>query len=283
MSKECLNPRIAIQDEPGKQPKFLKHRDLEYYVKLNDKVLNDNLLLLPCGKCPNCLENKAQAWTDRLIKEAEMWKYCYFLTLTYDDEHVKDLNKRDVQLWLKRFRKAHPGKVAYFVNGEYGETTFRPHYHAILFCDERIKDLVNFNNNLFVSEELNKTWSKGQVMVSQDVNERSIKYTIGYTLKKLGETKISLMSKGLGLRYLTENKEKIKRYNGFYTRNGRFASIPFYLMRKIKESEDIVDAEWLFLQSLEPVSSVQLSGSTIDDRLHELLNHKQTTKGKGVF
>ena len=39
----------------------------------------------------------------------------------------------DVQKFLKRLRKAYRGKLRYFVAGEYGEQTARPHYHMILY------------------------------------------------------------------------------------------------------------------------------------------------------
>lgn len=49
--------------------------------------------------------------------------------------------KRDIQLFFKRLRKSlskitHE-KIRYFVVSEYGPSTFRPHYHGILWFDER--------------------------------------------------------------------------------------------------------------------------------------------------
>lgn len=44
------------------------------------------------------------------------------------------LKPKDLQDWLKRFRKAiSPLKIRFYGCGEYGDTTFRPHYHVILF------------------------------------------------------------------------------------------------------------------------------------------------------
>jgi hypothetical protein len=60
-----------------------------------------------------------------------------FITLTYDDRNLPNdhsLNKKHFQNFLKRFRKAiHPQKIRYFMCGEYGDDTWRPHYHAIIF------------------------------------------------------------------------------------------------------------------------------------------------------
>ena len=128
---KCLSPRIAIQENEGAKPHFIHDLDYEYWARIYGSDLDKKLLLIPCGKCEACVQNKALEWTARLMKEAEEWKYTYFVTLTYDDNHVKDLNKRDLQLFLKRFRKKTGFEMKYYITGEYGEMTFRPHYHAI--------------------------------------------------------------------------------------------------------------------------------------------------------
>lgn len=69
----------------------------------------------------------------------------YFLTLTYNDEHIPknhnhkecshldgELCPRDLKLFIKRLRKRNPG-IRYFAVGEYGENFSRPHYHAVIF------------------------------------------------------------------------------------------------------------------------------------------------------
>lgn len=281
---KCLAPRIAYQKNEGEKPHFVKVRQSDYedWAKFNDKTLKYKLLLLPCGKCPNCLQNKALDWTSRLMKEAEEWKYTYFITLTYDDCHKKDLNKRDIQLFLKRFRKESGYELKYYITGEYGETTLRPHYHAIFFLNEKIDDLKFYANNLYTSELFSKTWKNGQVLLSSDVNERSIKYTIGYTLKKIGESKITLMSKGLGLKYLNEKKESIKFSKGFYLNDGFLTEPPFYFIRKIKESECPDDIDWLKEYENPEVGSVKID-YTLEELIESMLRMKTNLKGKGVF
>lgn len=59
-----------------------------------------------------------------------------FLTLTYNDEFVPELGSlvpRDTQLFLKRLRQRVGRPVRYFIVGEYGDHTERPHYHAALY------------------------------------------------------------------------------------------------------------------------------------------------------
>lgn len=280
---KCLSPRIAIQNSEGAQPHFIKDLDYDFWAKFYGKNNGyPKVLLIPCGKCSACVQNKSLEWTARLMKEAEEWKYTYFITLTYDDKHLKDLNKRDLQLFLKRFRKTTDFDCKYYITGEYGETTKRPHYHAILFLNDKIPDLVFYGNNLFTSETFFSTWKNGQVLISSDVNERSIKYTIGYTLKKIGESKMTLMSKGLGLKYLDSKKDDIKFSNGFYLANGFFVNPPSYFMRKIKESSHEDDINWLKDFENQPRSSVRIDW-TIKELVDSLLNEKTKNKGKGVF
>lgn len=65
----------------------------------------------------------------------EVSSSAFFITLTYDDEHLPpgaELSKRDLQLFIKRLRKRNPG-IRYFAVGEYGSQKGRPHYHAVIF------------------------------------------------------------------------------------------------------------------------------------------------------
>lgn len=179
--------------------------------------------LVPCGKCYACLNRKRSSLALKLHLEENSSKYCYLITLTYDNAHlplfrldetdyedyllpvpisdriVSDgvisydqkhsndlkffsdetllirkcdtlytsircynhqvevyekmhsrvvgyghgtfalLYYRDVQLWLKRFRKKifkdYGEKVRYYVIGEYGTESLRPHWHCLLFFE----------------------------------------------------------------------------------------------------------------------------------------------------
>lgn len=73
------------------------------------------------------------------------------------------LNVRDIQLFLKRFRKNLKQysyeKVRYYAVGEYGPVHFRPHWHLLLFFDEE----ETFENYRKV---ICKSWSFGRVDAS---------------------------------------------------------------------------------------------------------------------
>lgn len=123
---------------------------------------------LPCGKCISCLQRRTSDWSVRLKQEYSQCTSCYFVTLTYREENVPRvlinndmvnvLCKRDLQLFLKRIRKAiEPDRIRFFACGEYGPSTLRPHYHMILFNFPALKDVYKI---------VNAKWSLGFTTVS---------------------------------------------------------------------------------------------------------------------
>lgn len=105
----------------------------------------------PCGQCHHCRQTRRRQKTTRLMLEGAMHEHILFVTLTYMDEFLPTetfdpntgqvfshpdgvLEKRALQLFLKRLRKKFPPKtIRYFACGEYGDKNLRPHYHALLF------------------------------------------------------------------------------------------------------------------------------------------------------
>ena len=167
---------------------------------------------VPCGKCIACQNNKRSSLSLKLRLEEYTSTYCYFLTLTYDDDNLplfslgrdtcatefvrvypyserlrndslisdfcsdlyefdndfvdmmdyysdfvlnyeRKFNKscvyghglyallyyRDIQLFLKRLRKYifknYDEKIRFYIIGEYGTKSLRPHWHCLLFFD----------------------------------------------------------------------------------------------------------------------------------------------------
>jgi len=113
-----------------------------------------------------------------LFLESLQHQSACFITLTYAEENLPsggNLVPAHVVSWLKRVRRATPAKLRYFLVGEYGDQTWRPHYHCLLFG-------LPFNAS---SEEVVKqTWGLGHISIGE-VNQATIRYTCGYTLKKL--------------------------------------------------------------------------------------------------
>ena len=123
-------------------------------------------LPVPCGKCPECLKRRSSQWAFRLMEHDKVCRSSYFLTLTYDTSSVPitdglymTLCKRDTQLFWKRLRKKLHSygcdqKISYYLVGEYGTKSERPHYHAIVFD---LPDLYN------LAQIIREEWQNGQV------------------------------------------------------------------------------------------------------------------------
>lgn len=150
-------------------------------------------LAFGCGQCMPCRINRRRIWSHRIILEGLCHGDNSFLTLTYKDENVPitgdglaTLEPRHLQLFFKRLRNM-GHKVRYFAVGEYGDDSFRPHYHVALFgfksclrgrTDHR-KDFCCVQ-----CDAISKAWDYGGVDLGE-LNEQSSKYIAGYVVKKM--------------------------------------------------------------------------------------------------
>lgn len=169
-----------------------------------------DVILIPCGKCIGCRLNYSRQWADRCLLELQYHDSAFFATLTYDEEHVPkhyyvrnddgelgtslSLEKRDFQLFMKRLRKHFPDdNIRYYACGEYGSSTFRPHYHAIIY-GLHLNDLVpviksKLGYQYYNSLSFQKCWSDkdGKPLgfaVLGEVTWETCAYTARYILKK---------------------------------------------------------------------------------------------------
>ena len=134
----CTRPNYMIWN--GKytfndRPKF---DFMSGYCISYDDLLKRGLpfIQVPCQQCIECRIQSKRVWADRCSIEAKKSNHNYFVTLTYDDAHMNDLslNKRDLQLFIKRLRKKlYPHKIKFFACGEYGDKSLRKHFHVCLF------------------------------------------------------------------------------------------------------------------------------------------------------
>jgi len=156
-----------------------------------------------CGRCYACLQRKRSEWTFRLLEEQKDSLFGNFVTLTYNDKAIKygdtaTLYKKDVQDYIKRVRKKNKYKIKYYMVGEYGTKTNRPHYHGIIFNGEE--------------KLLREKWEQnGHVHIGK-VNQSSIHYVTKYMVNRTKpqdgrEKEFSLMSNGIGLGYIKRNKK----------------------------------------------------------------------------
>lgn len=285
----CFRPfhvkQVGINPETGK-------RNL-LFLRYGDKHYNDpDVIEVPCGRCQGCRLDRSRKWADRCLLELQYHESAVFVTLTYNDIYVPkstyygsddeslhmsySLRKRDFQLFMKRLRKAFPDqKIRFFAAGEYGESTARPHYHAILF-GLKLDDMVPFQKTdqgfwYYHSGSLQRVWSKrlvdnlqgsvtplavyqplGDVIVA-DVSWNTCAYTARYCLKKLNgqdaeayrrfgvEPPFNLMSRspGIGGKYFEEHPDCVDfQYINVRTEDGgRKVVVPDYFLRLL-EKED---------------------------------------------
>ena len=132
----CTNPtpafRIVMPD--GKQKiKFIRHVDTGDYVHLKEKY-GDDLLMIPCGKCDSCIEKRTRDWAVRCCLEAAEYENNCFLTLTYNTKCLPShgVSKKDLQKFIKALRNEYGEGIRYYAVGEYGQKSYRAHYHAII-------------------------------------------------------------------------------------------------------------------------------------------------------
>lgn len=172
-------------------------------------VVYKDPLKVPCGKCIECRLNYARQWSFRLQAEMLYHDHNSFITLTYDDNHVPlsesgnlTLRKSDFQKFMKRLRKHTGLDISYYACCEYGENTFRPHYHAIIFGwlpNDLVFNRTNkFGNVLYTSPTLQKLWPFGFSLISE-ANVRTGGYCARYCTKKLTGNSAVLAYDNLGI------------------------------------------------------------------------------------
>lgn len=222
----------------------------------------DKMVSVPCGCCRECLTATARQWSFRILKEAEQHDDNWFITLTYDDEHVPSdmmldtevLSKFNKKLKTYLNRKGLPSDFRFYGVGEYGGETARPHYHVIYFGlpipDLKFVCMTRDHNMVFDSKFISDVWSNGFVTI-EGVSIGSAAYVARYCDKKrrLNKTqKEELLKKGIvpefsrmsnrpgiGANYLDECIDRFKdgKYEAYV--NGKSYSYPMYYNKKIKE------------------------------------------------
>lgn len=223
----CYHPLKAFQIgfHPSGKPKYkICSYDVEcVYVKddgssFASSVLNYNPLYkcvsdfieIPCGKCIGCRLQQSREWATRILLESQDHDENWFVTLTYDDEHIPEIDfaksvdfdtgelldsgslqtlcKRDLQLFNKRLRKEYKNdKIRFFACGEYGEKTARPHYHVIYFGlhvkDLKFLKMSRLGDKYYISDTITRLWGNGHVLLAQ-LTWESAAYVARYVTKK---------------------------------------------------------------------------------------------------
>lgn len=142
-----------------------------------------------CYVCLPCRINRKRLWTGRLLLEQQMHEESCFVTLTIDEDHVtanRSLVPEDARNWLKRLRALlHPVGIRYFLVGEYGDVTGRPHYHVALFgiCPvDHVSPQMQKKLHRRCTCVICRSWMLGDVDVGS-LTPESAGYIAGYLMK----------------------------------------------------------------------------------------------------
>lgn len=242
--------------------------------------LKDVGMYVGCGRCAVCRQKRSNEWYVRLTQEQKCSHSSLFFTLTYNDEHlpykeidcitdgcgryfepgtkyfvgsrsnftrvklqVPSFEPNDIKKLLKLIRYELNGtrEIKYFIVGEYCPTSYRPHYHGVIF---------NFPRKYWYM--LYKYWaaSKGYIKVSTVCTDNHIRYVSKYcteitTLPPLYNLKAlrfrTMASKGLGLSYIENAENYLYHKNTLSCQvkiNGFDYHLPRYYREKIFDDEE---------------------------------------------
>lgn len=212
----------------------------------------------PCGECAICRRNKLMLIQSRANYEFLKHKYCAFVTLTYDDNHLPynftpfgdnvrvglpSIKKHHIVKFfddLRHYVKYHSNlknvdkDFSYIYSCEYGGQFDRPHAHLVLFG-------IDFP---IAKKICSKVWKFGFVDV-RPVSSGTVRYICKYINKgakgkfadaqyfdKGVEKPFVKWSKGFGSGLYRDNFDNIKR-NGFIAKGNKRIFVPPYYKNKI--------------------------------------------------
>lgn len=145
------------------------------------KPYRKGVLQFGCGQCQPCRINRSRLWVGRMLLESYEHPFSCFTTLTYSDEYLPEppwLDKRHLQLFLKKLRaRVSPRAIRYYAVGEYGEKSWRPHYHIVLFGISPTE-----------TELVNQCWEYGFTYTGT-AEPKSMSYVAQYVVKKMNNPK----------------------------------------------------------------------------------------------
>lgn len=242
----CLNPRlmacIDLNKYPLMRPRLIQlgwkvsKEDYKAYRLMSKETrhlmlekipeyVEQSVYEIPCGGCVACRLDYSKQWANRCSLESSMYENNYFLTLTYDDEHIKrgklcnpTLDKADQKKFIHDLRQLYSRKfehdgIRFFGCGEYGDKYFRPHYHVIMF-NLPIDDLSTkfpqpdgtfiqkrekmTGRYYLYSPSIQKLWPYGYVVIA-DCNWNTEAYVSRYVMKKQKGENASIYEDKLGV------------------------------------------------------------------------------------
>lgn len=229
----CLYPKII------ENPKYKPNRANNGVppVLWTEKV---KYIEIKCGVCSECRKSKANQWKIRIIEELKVNPKAIFVTMTFSNEALEQLNYNDkkpnqavgraIELFRKRWYKKYKKPIKHWLVTEKGdEYTKRIHLHGLIWTD-------------LTEEQFEKDWGYGWVYFGYETSLRTINYIVKYITKEdpanpdfKGKV---FASKGIGASYIAEGR-KTNKFNEDKTEeryrlpNGIKVGLPVYYRNKI--------------------------------------------------
>lgn len=278
----CLYPKLIINR------KYIANKKNGGNIP---EVKDPRVLYVPvgCGKCMECLKQKARNWQVRLHEEIKHDKTGKFITFTFSNQSIIKLSK-DIKLdgynldneiatkatrrFLERWRKKFKKSVKHWFVTELGQNnTERIHIHGLLFTNEK-------------EETINKIWNYGNIYIGNYVNGRTINYIVKYVhkcdeLHKNYTPKI-LTSPGIGKGFITSEKAKKNKFKKektietYKTPSGNNINLPIYYRNHLYSDEE---KEQLWLQKLDEnirwVNGIKIDISKGEEEYYKVLKEEQ--------
>lgn len=180
----CYSPLRAFYGEKGASGK----RGITFD---RNASFSGEPLRLPCGQCIGCRLDRSLQWAVRCMHEKQLHNRSSFVTLTYSNEFLPEggtLVKRDHQLFMKKLRKRCGDGIRFYMCGEYGTRSKRPHYHYIFFNhdfdDKKFHAVAKRGEKLYTSALLSELWPYGYNVIG-DVTLESCAYVARYVVEKI--------------------------------------------------------------------------------------------------
>lgn len=212
---------------------------------------NGRVVGFPCGKCPVCLQKRANEWSLRISLESRCYEDLAFVTLTYSPEKLysKELIPSHLSSFVKRLRTyaarlGFDGRIRFYGVGEYGEKRGRPHFHLVLFgLPQRFWSCIK------------DAWSGSIVDIQKPRTVDAVaSYVAGYVVKKLYTSSKIVMrqSQGLGKSFI----DRIHHFTQTIVMNGKTRYIGRYLRNRLAKRLGIFEqVKQLGMNALEDACS----------------------------
>lgn len=284
----CLYPKLI------KNKKYLPNKKNGGVVPV---AKDKRVLYVPvgCGRCFECRRQKRREWQVRLTEDIKINNKCLFVTLSFSEESLDDLEKDikwdksyyirsneiarlAVRRFLGRWRKMFKRSVRHWFVTELGQkNTERLHIHGLMWTEEN-------------KEVIDKIWQYGNIWIGDYVNERTVNYIVKYLSKSDGIHKNYIpkmfVSPGIGSNYINSPNAKRNVYKSkltnetYVNRKGFRFGLPVYYRNKIYDEDE---REKLWLQKLdEEVRYVDGVKIDVSDDENEYVKVREEARAKNL-